>query len=50
MALDARTHRVYLASAEYGPAPAPTQPGARPGRPPMVAGSFAILVMEPAAR
>ncbi len=46
MALDPKTHRVYLAAAEYGPAPAPTTAGGRPGRPPMVPGSFAILVVE----
>jgi len=46
MALDPRTHRVYLSSAEFGPAPAPAQPGGRPGRPPMIPGSFAILVLE----
>ena len=46
MTLDPRTHRVFLASAEFGPAPAPAQPGGRPGRAPMIPGSFAILVME----
>ena len=46
MALDPRTHLIYLSSAEFGPAPAPTEPGGRPGRPPMIPGSFAILVLE----
>jgi DNA-binding beta-propeller fold protein YncE len=46
MALDPGTHRVYLASVEYGPTPAPTEPGGRPGRAPMIPGSFAILVLE----
>ncbi|MFN8669254.1 MAG: hypothetical protein U0164_18865 [Gemmatimonadaceae bacterium] len=46
MSLDPATHRLYLASAEYGPPPAPAQPGGRPGRPPMIPGSFAILVMD----
>lgn len=46
MALDPRTHRIFLSSAEYGAAPAPAQPGGRPGRPPMIPGSFAVLVME----
>jgi hypothetical protein len=50
MALDPRTHRVYLSSAEFGPAPAPAQPGGRPGRPPMIPGSFAILVLESSNR
>jgi DNA-binding beta-propeller fold protein YncE len=46
MALDPRTHRVYLSAAEFGAAPAPATPGARPGRPPMVPGSFSVLVLE----
>ncbi len=46
MSLDPATHRLFLASAEYGPPPAPAQPGGRPGRPPMIPGSFAILVMD----
>jgi DNA-binding beta-propeller fold protein YncE len=46
MALDEKTHRVYLATAQFGPPPeaAPGQP--RP-RPPMVPGSFKILVVGP---
>ena len=45
MALDPVSHRLYLASAEYGPTP--TVPaGGRPARPPMVPGSFALLVVE----
>ncbi len=47
MALDPRTHRIYLAAAEFTPPPAPA-PGQRPGRPQMVPGSFSILVMAPA--
>lgn len=46
MALDPRTHRIYLSAAEFGPAPPPAEPGGRPGRPPMIPGSFAILVLE----
>ena len=46
MIIDERTHRVYTASAEFGPAPAPTPDRPRP-RPPMVAGSFAVVVVEP---
>jgi DNA-binding beta-propeller fold protein YncE len=45
MALDAKTHRIYLAAAEFTPAPAPA-PGARPARPTMVPGSFSILVVD----
>jgi DNA-binding beta-propeller fold protein YncE len=40
MGLDAINHRLYLASANFGPAPA----GGRRG--PVVAGSFAVLVIE----
>ena len=47
MALDTRTHRVYLAGAEFGPPPPPSEAGGRPGRPPMIPGSFSVLVMEP---
>lgn len=46
MAYDATTHRGYLPTAEFGPAPAPAQPGGRAGRPPMVPGSFAIIIVE----
>ena len=48
MTLDPKTHRVYIAAAEYG---APGAPGAngRPGRPTMVAGSFRVIVYEMAA-
>ena len=45
MALDTKTHRVYLAAAEYGPAPAPTTERPNP-RPAMIPGSFMILVLE----
>ena len=43
MTLDPKTHRVYIAAAEYG---APGAPGAngQPGRPTMVAGSFKVVV------
>jgi DNA-binding beta-propeller fold protein YncE len=44
MALDTKTHHVLLSTAEYGPAPAPTADRPRP-RPPVLPGSFAILVM-----
>jgi len=46
MAVDPRTHRVYLSAAEFGPAPEPATPGGRPGRPPMIPGSFSVLVLE----
>lgn len=43
MALDTKTHKVYLAVAKYGEAPAPTAAQPRP-RAPMLPNSFAILV------
>jgi len=45
MALDPKTHRIYLASAKFGPAP--EQPsGGKKKRPSVVAGSFKVLVYE----
>ncbi len=46
MALDPRTHRIYLATADYGNSitSQPAAPGQRPLRPPMIPGSFKILV------
>ncbi len=46
IALDPATHRLYLPTAEFGPAPAPTPGSPRP-RPPIVPGSFVVLVVEP---
>jgi len=43
MALDPTTHRIYLATAQFAPAPAP-KPGAPRQRPPIVPGSFKVLV------
>jgi hypothetical protein len=45
MALDPRTHKIYLSSAQYGETPAPTADRPRP-RPPIIPGSFTILVLE----
>lgn len=47
MALDPTTHKVYQLAVEYGPTPAPATPGGRPGRPPIIPGSFALLIVEP---
>ena len=47
MALDEKTHRVFLATAEFGPPPSPTPEQPRP-RPSMVPGSFTLLVLAPA--
>ena len=45
MALDPKTHKIYMSTAEYGPAPAPTADRPRP-RPPVIPGSFTVLVLE----
>ncbi len=44
MALDEKTHRVFVVTAEFGATPAPTADEPRP-RPPMVPGTFTILVL-----
>jgi len=46
MALDPATHRIYLVTAEFGTAPAPTADMPHP-RPPMVPGSFKVIVLAP---
>jgi len=45
MALDTKTHKIYMSTAEYGPAPAPTADRPRP-RPPIIPGSFTVLVLD----
>ena len=45
MALDPKTHRLYLAAASYGEAPAPTADRPHP-RPPMLPDSFVMLVLD----
>ncbi|HEY1434554.1 MAG TPA: YncE family protein, partial [Thermoanaerobaculia bacterium] len=42
MALDEKTHNVFLPAAEFGPPPSPTAETPHP-RPSMVPGSFVIL-------
>jgi YVTN family beta-propeller protein len=44
MALDTKTHQVFLVSAEFGPVPAATAQQPRP-RAPMVQGTFTLLVL-----
>jgi DNA-binding beta-propeller fold protein YncE len=44
LALDPKTHRIYLVSAEFGPPPAPTPDRPHP-RPSIVPGSFALLIV-----
>jgi len=46
MALDERSHRVYVVTADFGPAPAATAAQPRP-RPTIVPGTFALRVLEP---
>jgi len=43
MALDPKTHEVFLVTAEFGERPKPTQDNPRP-RPPLVPNSFVVLV------
>ncbi|HEY0407993.1 MAG TPA: hypothetical protein VGC89_19815 [Pyrinomonadaceae bacterium] len=44
LTLDAKTHQIFLVSADFGPPPAPTPERPRP-RPSIVPGSFALLVV-----
>jgi DNA-binding beta-propeller fold protein YncE len=46
MALDARTHRVYLVTADFGPPPAASPQNPHP-RPAILPGTFRLLVLEP---
>jgi YVTN family beta-propeller protein len=46
MALDARTHRIYLPTAQFAPAPSPS-PGASPTRPSIVPNTLKLLVYAP---
>ena len=46
MALDERSHRVYLVTADFGPAPAATPEHPRP-RPPILPGTFVLITCEP---
>jgi DNA-binding beta-propeller fold protein YncE len=45
MALDAKTHKIYMAGATYGPPPAPTADRPNP-RPQMEPGSFMVLIID----
>ena len=45
LTLDSKTNRILLIAAESGPPTPPTTPGGRPGRGPMIPGSFSILVV-----
>jgi DNA-binding beta-propeller fold protein YncE len=45
MALDAKTGKIYLVAAEFGPRPAATPENPRP-RPAIVPGSFVVIVVS----
>ena len=45
MAIDHKTHDIYLVTAQFGPPPAPTADQPRP-RPPMLPDSFVVLVLS----
>ena len=47
IAIDPTTRRLYLPTADFGPPPSPTAEHPRP-RPPILPGSFVVLVLEPA--
>ena len=47
IALDPKTHRIYLPTAQFGPPPSPS-PGASPGRPSIVPNTLKLLVYGPA--
>jgi DNA-binding beta-propeller fold protein YncE len=46
MALDPKTHKIYLPAAQLGHAPAPTEDNPHP-HPPVVPGSFHLVVVSP---
>lgn len=46
MALDEKTHKIYLSTAKFGPAPAATASMPRP-RPPVLPGTFKLVVVSP---
>jgi YVTN family beta-propeller protein len=46
MAIDPKTHRIYLPTAQFGPPPSPS-PGSTPGRPTIVPNTLKLLVYGP---
>jgi DNA-binding beta-propeller fold protein YncE len=49
MGLDPASHRIYLSSAKFGPAPAESTATNPRRRPPMIPGSYYLIVVEPIA-
>jgi hypothetical protein len=47
MGIDPATHRIFLATAKFGETPAESTATNPRRRPPMVPGSFSIVVVEP---
>jgi len=47
MGIDPATHRIFLASAKFGPVPAESTATNPRRRPPMLPGSFTVIVVEP---
>jgi YVTN family beta-propeller protein len=47
MALDPKTHRIYLPTAQFAPAPSPS-PGASPARPSIIPNTLKLLIYAPA--
>jgi len=49
MGLDPTSHRIYISSAKFGPVPAESTATNPRRRPPMIPGSFYVIVVEPVA-
>jgi hypothetical protein len=47
MALDGKTHKIYLAAAKLGPVPAPSAENPHPRYPSVVPGTFHLVVVSP---
>jgi hypothetical protein len=47
MGIDPATHRIFIPVAKFGPVPAESTATNPRRRPPMLPGSFAIVVVEP---
>jgi hypothetical protein len=47
MGLDPASHRIYIASAKFGPVPADASAANPRRRPPMLPGTFTVIVVEP---